>query len=294
MTTYYSVDQRSGEWHALRRYRITGSEIPTILRNPERALREHVRKVLGLPGFQGNDATRYGTEAEPVARDWYENTRNLIVRQVGFAISDDDSRLGCSPDGIANVMGGEVMVEFKCPYTGDLPDEPKPDHVKQIQWNMGICGLSSGVLVYWTPGCGIVFPVAADPAWFERAVTAAQDLLAKAEAILTDREAAEAWLAAQEAEIGLRSDDEWLAAAQAYLDAKAAQDAATAATEAAKDALVALAGDKPAAGGGVRVAWVERQGSVAWPKLAKAFHVPPEAIEEFRGKPTRYARLTED
>jgi hypothetical protein len=294
MTTYYSVEQRSEDWHALRRYRITGSEIPVIMRSPERALREHVRKVLGLPGFQGNDATRYGAEAEPVARDWYELTRNVTVRQVGFAASDDDPRLGCSPDGITNFQGGEAVVEFKCPYTGDLPEEPKPDHVKQVQWNTGICKLDTGLLVYWTPEGSAVFPVPADPAWFEKAVAAAQDLLAEAEPILKDQATALAWLTAQEAQIGLRSDREWAEAAQAYLDAKAAQAAAEAATEAAKAALLALAGDKPAAGAGVKLAWVERQGQVDWPKIARKHGISVDEIEAARKKSTTYARITED
>lgn len=294
MSTFYTVEQRSEDWHALRRYRITGSEIAAVLRNPERALREHVRKVLGLPGFQGNDATRYGTEAEPLAREWYEWERSVQVELVGFVISDEDPRFGCSPDGLVNDRGGRIVVEFKCPYTGDLPDEPKPDHVAQLRWNVHLCGAAAGDLVYWTPDGAVVFPVQRDPAWFERAVTAAKDLLAQADAILVDRDTAEAWLEAKEGEIGLRSDPEWLEAAVAYLDAKAAQAAAEAATEAAKAALLALAGEKAAAGGGVRLAWVERQGVVDWPKIAKKHGIPAEEIEAARKKSTTYARITED
>lgn len=56
-------------------------------------------------------AMQHGVRHEDDARNWYEMTRNVDVRQVGFCISDC-GRYGASPDGL---VGDDGAIEIKCP-----------------------------------------------------------------------------------------------------------------------------------------------------------------------------------
>ena len=51
-----------------------------------------------------------GTGMEAEARTWYELTRDVDVREVGFVLRDD-GQVGCSPDGLVEPDGG---IEIKC------------------------------------------------------------------------------------------------------------------------------------------------------------------------------------
>ena len=67
----HDVEQCSDEWFELRKGRITASRAGKLFReaDKEALLVQLVREKAGLPPlFQGNDATRYGTEAEPSFR----------------------------------------------------------------------------------------------------------------------------------------------------------------------------------------------------------------------------------
>jgi hypothetical protein len=269
-----TVEQGSPEWHALRRERVTASRVGLLLRNPDAFRREWIRDQLG-EGFQGNEATAYGQAAEPLAADWFAAQYSVELRSVGFVVDEQEPRLGCSPDRVFNWRGGDALLEIKCPYSKALPDEPDPDHVAQLRCQLGITGLHLGVLLYWTPDGSREFEVKDAPWFMDEVRTAVADFFAS----LPD------------AQIGDRSDAEWRAASAAWVEAKATLAAAQAAEEAARSALLLLSDERDASGCGVKVTWVTRQGTVAWAKLAKEFHVPKEAIEEFRGEPSRYAKV---
>ena len=54
----------------------------------------------------------YGIDTEPEARSFYSMETGRTVREVGF-ITDDEHRIGCSPDGL--VDDGNGGLELKCP-----------------------------------------------------------------------------------------------------------------------------------------------------------------------------------
>lgn len=74
---------------------------------------------------------QHGIDTEAEARSYYSLATGMDVRQVGFCLSDD-SRFGCSPDGLVGDEGG---LELKCPsvktqvaylLAGELPPEYRP------------------------------------------------------------------------------------------------------------------------------------------------------------------------
>jgi len=274
------VEQGSPEWHNLRNGRVTASRINLLLRSPEAFAKEWIRDQQGR-GFKGNEATRYGQDAEPLAADWYARNFGVTPRTIGFVVDEEDPHLGCSPDRLMNYQGGETVLEIKCPFSKAIPDEPDQDHVAQVQCQLGILGLPLGILLYWTPDEARVFRIPANPVAFERMREAVRDFFAR----LPD------YQEALEAEEARRSDAEWQAAAEAWGQAKYALEAAAAAEEAARHVLLTLANDANAEGCGVKVQWIQRPGAVAWAKLAKELKVPQEKVEEFRGQPVRYAKV---
>jgi putative phage-type endonuclease len=282
------IDQNTPEWFEARRYRITASEISGVLRNPKRAARDYIRKALGRPAtFPGNAATAYGHEAEPVAATWFADKYDMMLQRVGFVVDHHDDRLGCSPDRIAIEDGNEVLLEIKCPYTAGIPEDVQPDHVQQVQFQMGVTGVHKAFVLYWTPEAARVFVMHFDKDWWHSAL----DQLARFFGELPPRELWEAWLDGAEGQEDTRSDEQWQEAARVWIRAKQAADAAAEAEEEARAALLALSPEAPAQGAGVRLTWVERQGAVNWKKLQADFMIPASAVDRCRGKPSRYARL---
>lgn len=118
----YSIDieQGSAEWHLLRLGIPTasgGSRIMTPKRQEYSAAAKGyiaelmAETMLGQPlDWATTDFMVRGTEMEAEARDWYELTRGVEVRQTGFLLAYDGSE-GVSPDGLVGDEGG---VEIKC------------------------------------------------------------------------------------------------------------------------------------------------------------------------------------
>ena len=114
------IDQGSVEWHLLR------LGIPTASTSRIMTKKKHeyaagakgyiaelmAETMLGQPLDSGatTDFMVRGTEMEPEARNWYELTRGVEVRQTGFLMSYDGTE-GGSPDGLVGDEGG---LEIKC------------------------------------------------------------------------------------------------------------------------------------------------------------------------------------
>lgn len=95
----------------------------------------------------------WGTEHEPNARAWYEETRGVDVHQVGFALPDDTDSYGGSPDGLVGVQG---LVEFKCPAPETLiaihqAGVVDAKYMPQIQGLLMITGREWCDFVAWHP-----------------------------------------------------------------------------------------------------------------------------------------------
>lgn len=118
-------DQRSPEWYAFRKGRITASDIATALdHNPYEPWEEFIIKKCdpNYP-FYDNDTVFHGKKYEEIATMIYQEIYNVRVTEFGCLPSDDYSFLGASPDGICSKATLDykfspkinTMLEIKCP-----------------------------------------------------------------------------------------------------------------------------------------------------------------------------------
>ena len=134
--------QRSPEWHAQRKLRLTGSRVGAILglspwQKPDDVLREMVREHHGSESeFAGNPATDWGNRHETRALLCFMRETGLQVEQFGFFPYGD--RMGASPDGLTSDGG---VLELKAPYSlrkgGEFkPLAEQPHYAAQVQLEM--------------------------------------------------------------------------------------------------------------------------------------------------------------
>lgn len=150
--------QGSPEWFALRAGLPTSSEFSKLITStgelsktlPTYAITLAGEKYAGKPldAFEGNSYTDRGTLLEPDARSSYSFLHDYLVTEVGF-VTDNDCRLGCSPDGFINgLTAGDGLVEFKCLKAENhikallyykKHKKCPPDYVQQTQGQMLVC-----------------------------------------------------------------------------------------------------------------------------------------------------------
>ncbi len=109
----HEMEQRSEEWHEIRRGKMTASNAAAIAAG-SKGLETYVYQLMAEKfsnnreeGYCGPDMKR-GIELEDQARMTYEIEQES-VQQVGFI--EYDEYTGCSPDGLVGDDGG---VEIKC------------------------------------------------------------------------------------------------------------------------------------------------------------------------------------
>lgn len=115
--TYWlnTSDQRTTRWHDLR-VRLTASNFGIAIGHSNFSTPEELAdQIAGISkkSFTPEAIQRmgYGTQMEPVARQWYATTRGVEVNEVGIAIPKWDPMIGGSLDG--NV-GSDGCIEIKC------------------------------------------------------------------------------------------------------------------------------------------------------------------------------------
>jgi putative phage-type endonuclease len=100
-----------------------------------KALREMVKAARGEDTFQGNRATDYGNENEPIARELYFQETFTFVEDTSefFVYQDGGDWLGATPDGVMD----DKVLEIKCPFKRELfRIEEKPHYYTQVQIQM--------------------------------------------------------------------------------------------------------------------------------------------------------------
>ena len=115
------TEQRTSEWYAQRKMRITGSRIGTVLglnsfHTANDVMREMVREYHGYPSeFTGNIATEHGNSHERQAMLAFMREADIFVEECGFMPHGDF--LGASPDGVGAYHDGRKFVlEIKVPF----------------------------------------------------------------------------------------------------------------------------------------------------------------------------------
>lgn len=115
----YDASQRSNEWLAVRKGRISGSVAGACLglSKFETDKAKIGREIAGLQtkSFtpEQNEVVQYGIDNEESARQWYMKHRGVNVEELGFVIPKWEPRIGTSVDGI--IDDGRGIIEIKCP-----------------------------------------------------------------------------------------------------------------------------------------------------------------------------------
>lgn len=133
MKKHNDIEQGSGEWHQIRKGKITGTTLKAIMGTPKArqdAMYEIIgeRLTVGVEEDYENPMDR-GHRLEPEAISAFEFETGKSVERTGFCESDDNSSIAYSPDGI---VSDEEDVEVKCMggknhvkmwLTNEVPDE---------------------------------------------------------------------------------------------------------------------------------------------------------------------------
>ena len=143
--------QGTAEWLKARAGLVTASRVADVVaktKTGESASRANYRAQLVAERLSGspqesftNDAMRWGTETEPLARAAYEVHTGDFVEQVGLVLHPEIEWSGASPDGLA----GDGLLEIKCPNTAThidylLNKVPPPKYRPQMAWQCACTG----------------------------------------------------------------------------------------------------------------------------------------------------------
>ena len=150
MAIYHQCEQRTPEWHALRRGVVTASDVHRIVtptgrlssQAPDYAHRLLAEMMLGkeLDNPETEWMTR-GIALEDSAWNSYEMINSVETDRGGF-VTDDSGRLGCSPD---RLIGKDGILELKCPAPNNVigylldPNSLHSEKKPQIQMQLLIC-----------------------------------------------------------------------------------------------------------------------------------------------------------
>ena len=160
-------EQRSPEWFAQRKDKLTSSDASTVLGiNPYSKESELLFKKCGIEKpFIGNVATLHGQKYEDEAINLYCSVTNRTNYDFGLLCYSDvynenaninHNFLAGSPDGIAinnnNEEEDPVLLEVKCPYKRKIKKGYIPNYyVPQVQLNLYICDLNIADFIEYNP-----------------------------------------------------------------------------------------------------------------------------------------------
>lgn len=285
------MEQRSPEWFAARKGRITGSMVGAALgldpnTSRDEAMRRMVRAYQGLPSeFVGNIATSWGTNHEEEAREAFEYDQSMNVVPASFVVHPDYEWLGASPDGYVRDY---ALLEIKCPF--GLRDKPKPVQFKsikeqphyyaQMQIQMYCTDKIACYFWQWTPKDTKLEIVDFDPIWIEVNLPKLEEFYNEFLAIRNEG-----------LEEKLDLDTPAMRQRLAEYDDLAKQiEEAEARRKEILDQLVFESAGEDAVICGRKLTLVQRAGSVSYAKAIKEL-APNADLEKWRGAPTSYWTL---
>ena len=142
------IEQGSEQWFAQRLGRATASRIHDVVSRTKSGYstsRENYCIELALERITGkrqesysNDAMKWGTETEPLARAAYEARTGALVQEVAMINHPTIEMSGASPDGLIDSDG---LLEIKCPNSAThlktmLSGKPASNYMTQMVWQM--------------------------------------------------------------------------------------------------------------------------------------------------------------
>ena len=297
MTTQQQPEQRTPEWFAQRKGKITGSAAGAALGlNPYmtrmQLIRRMVREAHGLDNeFNGNIATEYGSLHEPLAQMEFVTKHGYAVHEVGFYVHPDYSWIGASPDGIfENNMGEQCILEIKCPFglRNDLTPqfktiEQQPHYYAQLQLEMACTGLKQTYFYQWSQHGDTLEIVPFNKLWFNDAVI---KLFAFYELYLHE-------LKNKKHLEPLIPEIDTPKAHALITQYDALSEVIDNATQQKAEVLAqitALCNDKNAVICGRKLTQIKRDGAISYAKAIKDL-LPNADLSKYQGKPTSYWKL---
>ncbi|KAM7269302.1 hypothetical protein ACFE04_024799 [Oxalis oulophora] len=174
--------QRSAEWFALRRDKLTTSTFSTALgfwKGTRRAELWHEKVfALQLKDFDDRQksAMQWGVLNEEPAIQRYKTITGRDVSFLGFAVHTEEKLdwVGASPDGLlCGYPGPDGILEVKCPYNKGKPETALPwstmpfYYMPQIQGQMEIMDREWVDLYCWTPNGSTIFRIWREQSYWE-------------------------------------------------------------------------------------------------------------------------------
>ncbi|KAL4112052.1 hypothetical protein QTP88_015900 [Uroleucon formosanum] len=104
--------QDNDQWRIQRKSRLTASNFGKVCKLRPTTSRANTVKYILYDIFQGNSATRYGIENEPIARNAVQERLKIEIKSAGLFIHKSLPYLAASPDGL---IGNDSIIEIKCP-----------------------------------------------------------------------------------------------------------------------------------------------------------------------------------
>lgn len=131
----HQVDQKSDEWFHLRKGKVTGTDLKSIMGTPK-ARQEAIYEIIAqrlTVGIENDlnyeNAMDRGNRLEPEAIAMFEFETGKKVERIGLCEDDDNPLIANSPDGL---IGKHEAIEVKCMggknhikmwLTNEIPDE---------------------------------------------------------------------------------------------------------------------------------------------------------------------------
>ena len=280
------IEQRSPEWFAARKGRLTASQVGAALglapyQSKDDCLRALVRSMHDMPSeFEGNIATEYGTNNEELARAAFEMETGNTVKPAPFVPFEEWS--GASPDGYIEPDG---LLEIKCPFGLRKDPNPvfksiddQPNYYAQIQMQLHITAREWCAFWQWSNHGSMLEIVTYNAGWIA-------ENLPKLKAF---------WFQAYHADFAeyegpKRKVIDTPESARLITEYDELRDAIDNAEALKKDIvarLVEMSDGRDALVSGRNLTLVKRAGSVAYAKALKDL-LPDADLEPYRGKPSQ-------
>lgn len=173
--------QRSEEWFALRKDKLTTSTFSTALGFWKGMRRFELwrEKVFASENQVTEGAQRFamdwGVLNEEAAIERYKSITGREVSSLGFAVHAEErfDWLGASPDGVIGCCPEGGILEVKCPYNKGKPEMGLPwtkmpfYYMPQVQGQMEIMDREWLDLYCWTPNGSTIFRVCRERSYWE-------------------------------------------------------------------------------------------------------------------------------
>ena len=139
-------EQRTPEWYAMRKEKLTASSLGSAIEKCHFQTREELllSKIEDKP-YEPNEITEWGVKYEDVAIAFYEEMHNVKILDFGMIPHPTFEAFGASPDGICDDTGNDPfvarMVEIKCPPKRKFTKSVPHHYWMQVQGQLEVCDL---------------------------------------------------------------------------------------------------------------------------------------------------------